>query len=302
MQATETLLAVPNFSEGRSAEVIDQIGAALAQPAGVRVLDIHSDPDHNRSVFTLAGSAMELLDALLGGAKRACELIDLRREGAQAGVHPHVGALDVAPLVYPRAELRGLACAAALVLADRLGDQLELPVFLYGELAGGRTRAQLRAGGLSALIERAASGQIAPDFGPAQIEPARGASLVGARPPLVAFNIVLPASVGIERARALARRLREGGERGLPGVRALALSLPSRGLLQLSFNIEEPARVPLLRVLEAVRGEVEVLGCELIGLAPECALEGFPVALLSPSFDRSRSLLEAALAGAKATP
>ena len=160
-----TLLAVPNFSEGRDAAAIARIGEALAGPDGgsVRLLDVHSDPDHHRSVFTLAGPPEALLDALLDGARVAFELIDVvaraRGEESERGQHPHVGAIDVAPIVYPHESLRGAACATALVLADRLASELEVPVFLYGELTRGddgaeRTRADLRRGGIEALAAR----------------------------------------------------------------------------------------------------------------------------------------------------
>ncbi len=295
------LLAVPNFSEGRRREIIGALAAALAGGEGVRLLDTHSDPDHDRSVFSLAGEAKALVDAVVAGALLACELIELRAAG-EAGVHPHIGVLDVAPLVYPQPSARGLACAAALVLADRLGEEAGLPAFLYGELAGGRSRAELRSGGATGLRERVARAELAPDFGPPQIDSRRGAVLVGARPPLVAFNIELAAEVSLEQARALARSLREGGERGLPGVRALALRLPGRGLIQLSFNIEDPVGVPLLRVLEAVREQAQVARCELVGLAPQGALSGFPLELLSPPFDAARQVLESALASARQAP
>lgn len=302
MQGSQTLLAVPNFSAGRDERVIEELGRALSRPAGVRLLDVHSDPDHDRSVFTLAGGAPELVDALVAGARAACELIDLRKDDSKAGVHPHVGVLDVAPLVYPRPSARGLACAAALVAADRLGEEAGLPVFLYGELAGGRARAQLRRGGPAGLRDRVRRQELLPDFGPRQLQPERGAVLVAARPPLVAFNVALAPEVTLERARALAGRLREGDGQGLPGVRALALLLPRRGIVQLSFNIEDPARVSLARVLEAVRKEAEVVSCELVGLAPEAALAGFPLDLLRPAFERHRQVLEEALARAQAAP
>ncbi|HEX4805451.1 MAG TPA: hypothetical protein VFU94_06085, partial [Conexibacter sp.] len=138
------LNAVPNFSEGRDEATIDAIGEALAAAPGVHVLAHHRDADHNRCVFSLAGEPGALAPALLAGARVALERIDLR---AHEGVHPHVGALDVAPIAFMRAEDRGAACAEALVLADLLARELALPVFLYGILAQGRTRAELRRGG-----------------------------------------------------------------------------------------------------------------------------------------------------------
>ncbi len=164
------LLAVPNVSEGRDEQTVAAIASAFTADVGggVRVLDIHSDADHHRSVFTLAGRPHALVDALLRGARVALERIDVvSRAGAglpHAGQHPHVGALDVAPIVYLRPGDRGAACAAALVLGDRLGEELQLPVFLYGELSGSdlasaRTRSQLRRGGVAGLAARLAAGE-----------------------------------------------------------------------------------------------------------------------------------------------
>src|SRR5437588_8355021 len=156
------LVAVPNVSEGRNPSVIDAIGAGFA-PA--RVLDAHSDPDHNRSVFTLAAEQGELAQALASGARAAAERIDLR---TYTGLHPHIGALDVAPVVYLSAEQRGAATAEALTAAALIGE-LGIPVFLYGELATAperEERAELRRGGPAVLAERVASGELAPDFGP----------------------------------------------------------------------------------------------------------------------------------------
>src|SRR3954469_21788535 len=164
-------MAVPNVSEGRDPARIAAIGAAFTASGRARLLDTHSDPDHGRSVFTLAGRQGELVRALVSGAQAAIERIDLTRHG---GDHPHIGAFDVAPVVYLDPERRGAACAEALTAAALIGDELELPVYLYGELANGRERHELRRGGIEAL---AASG-LAPDFGPTDIDPRRGAVLV----------------------------------------------------------------------------------------------------------------------------
>lgn len=302
-----TLLAVPNVSEGRDASTIAAIAGAFADDAagGVRVLDIHSDADHHRSVFTLAGRPDVLVDALLRGARVALERIDVvSRAGggaASAGQHPHAGALDVAPIVYLRPDDRGAACAAALVLGDRLGEELELPVFLYGELSGAdatsaRTRSQLRRGGVAGLAARLAAGEdgLTPDFGPARMHPHGGATLVAARPPLVAFNLQLAApATGIE-ARAIAEQIREGGESGLAGVRALGLTL-SDEIAQVSMNVERPLELPLARVIDAVRAHAEVASAELVGLAPAAAFVGFPRDVPMPGFDPQRHLIENAL-------
>ncbi len=265
------LLAVPNVSEGRDAAVLDAIGAAFAA-GGARVLDRHADPDHHRAVFTLAGEPGTLHEALAAGARAAIERIDLTRH---EGLHPHVGAIDVAPVVFRTPEQRGSAVAEALALADTLGE-LGLPVFLYGMLADGRTRAELRRGGAPGLAQRMADG-LTPDFGPAHMHPTAGAVLVAARPPLVAFNLELgPQATGAD-ARHVARAIRESGEQGLPGLRAIGLTLAARGdVAQVSCNVEDHQALPLAALLEAVERHAAVTQAELVGLAPHAAFEGWP--------------------------
>jgi glutamate formiminotransferase len=259
-----TLLAVPNVSEGRDRETIDTIAAAF----GGRLLDVHADADHNRSVFTLAGDPGELARGVLSGAREAIKRIDL---SAHVGAHPRVGAVDVAPIVYLDDRDRGAACAEALVLADLLGEELDLPVFLYGALAGGRTRAELRR-------EAVLSGR-APDFGPSSLHPTAGATLVAARPPLVAFNLELQPPAGAEQAKQIAATIRDGGPEGLPGVRAIGLWLQSRGVGQVSTNVEDHLKTPLARVVAAVARHAEIRETELVGLAPRAAFDGFPEAV-----------------------
>jgi glutamate formiminotransferase len=264
-----TLLAVPNFSEGRDVVLIE----AIARAFDTRRLDLHSDPDHNRTVLTLAGAPGELAYAVLAGARRALELLHLSRH---QGAHPRIGVLDVAPIVYLEESARGAACAEALLLADLLGTELELPVFLYGALGGGRTRADLRRGGPDRLAERLAQGELRPDFGPAHLHHTAGAVLVAARPPLVAFNVELAAPATLVRARAIAAEIREGGREGLPGVRALGIWLDRRGVAQVSTNVEDHLAVPLAAVVEAIARHAEIRETELVGLAPRAAFEGFP--------------------------
>jgi glutamate formiminotransferase len=255
------LIAVPNVSEGRDAAAVAAIGRAFA-PA--RLLDTHSDPDHGRSVFTVAAPQGELQRALVNGAREAVARIDLTRH---EGDHPHVGAIDVAPVVYLDEEQHGPACAEALTAAALIGDELELPVFLYGELAGGRERAEIRRGGVERLI---ASG-LPPDFGPANIDPRRGAVLVAARPPLIAFNIDL-ATDNVELAKKIAAELRESSPTGLPGVRAMGMRV--RGRAQVSTNVHDYRRTPLAQLVERVREKAPIAQLELVGLAPRAALEG----------------------------
>jgi len=264
-----TLLAVPNVSEGRDPAAVAAIGAAF----GDGLLATHSDPDHHRSVFTLAGAPGKLAAAVLGGARAALERIDLR---AHSGIHPRVGVVDVAPIVYRSGEDVGAACAEALVLADRLGSELELPVFLYGELGAGRTRAQLRRGGPAALARRVADGELSPDFGPRTIDPRLGATLVAARPPLVAFNVELAPPATLEQARAIAAAIREGGPEGLPGVRALGLWLEHRQVAQVSTNVEDHRATPLAVLVAAIARHARPLRAELVAPAPEAAFADFP--------------------------
>ncbi len=313
------LLAVPNVSEGRSGSAVEAIAQAfapsLSPPETVaehpRLLDVHSDADHHRSVFTLAGRQGALADALLAGARVAVERIDVmnrsqsERELAQ---HPHVGALDIVPIVYLDPGARGAACAEALVVADRLAEELGLPVFLYGELTAGerhpaRSRAQLRRGGVAALAQRMASGRgeqegattgLTPDFGPPRMHPTAGAALVAVRPPLVAFNLQLAPPATLDEARRIAALVREGGEEGLPGLRAIGVSLGG-SVAQVSMNVERPFDLPLARVVEAVGRHAAIASAELVGLAPASALEGFPQELPMPGFDPARHVIENAL-------
>jgi glutamate formiminotransferase len=264
-----TLLAIPNVSEGRDQAAIDRIARAF----DARLLDVHADTDHHRSVFTLAGESGALADAVISGAAEVLRQVDLN---AHEGIHPRVGAIDVAPIVYLDPGDRGAACAEALVLGDRLGDELELPVFLYGELAQGRTRAELRRGGTAALAKRIQSGELRPDFGPHNLHPTAGAVLVAARPPLVAFNVELAPPATLEDARAIAARIREGGAEGLESVRAIGLWLSARDVAQVSTNVENHRKTSLARVVEAIARHATPSRAELVGLAPRAAFEDFP--------------------------
>jgi glutamate formiminotransferase len=263
------LLAYPNVSEGRDTDVISQIADAF----GPGLLDVHSDPDHHRSAFTLTGAPGELAGAVVQGAARAVALLRL---GGHAGVHPRVGVLDLAPIVWTEAADRGAACAEALVLADRLADELSLPVLLYGALGGGRTRADLRRGGPDALAQRMRRHELEPDFGPSRAHLTAGVTLIAARPPLIAFNVVLAPGHTATDARAIAARIREGGAEGLPGVRAIGVWLQTRGAAQVSMNIEDPLRTRPAAVLAVVARHATVVAAELVGLAPASALVDLP--------------------------
>jgi glutamate formiminotransferase len=287
------LEAVPNFSEGRNRAVIDAIGRALSRHA--RLLDVHSDEDHNRSVFTLVGSEDELVDSLLAGVESARDLIDLRRH---EGVHPRVGAADVVPVVPIVPEDMERAKATALRLAARIGDELRLPVFLYGEVGEGRGPAFFRRGDLAA---RLAAGELAPDRGPATLHESAGGVIVGARRPLIAFNVNLAGGASVEVAREIAAMIRERGG-GFPGLRALGLDLPRAGRAQVSMNVEDWEASALHEIVAAIEREarargVEIEGAELVGLMPAGAAAAAAGAVLRiDGFDASR-LLELRLLG-----
>jgi glutamate formiminotransferase len=283
------LESVPNFSEGRDRAVVDAIGAALS--AHARVLDLHVDADHNRSVFTLVGDERQIADALLAGIACARDSIDLR---AHQGVHPRIGAADVVPVVPVRPEDADRARACARDVARRVGDELGLPVFLYAELGDGRGPAFFRRGGPDELQRRIDSGELVPDFGPSQLHPAAGGVIVGARRPLIAFHVNL-VHADVEAARAIARTVRER-DGGFPGVRALGLDLPSAGHAQISMNVEDWEAAALHDIVAAIEREadvrgVELAGAELVGLMPAGAAVAAAGALLRiHGFDASHVL------------
>lgn len=266
------LLAVPNVSEGRDSRLIDLLAAAFTSH-GARLLDVHSDADHNRSVFTLAGEAGALAHAVAAGAREAVARLDL---GHHEGVHPRVGVIDVAPVVHLEESQIGAACAEALVLADLLGDGIGLPVFLYGALGGGRTRAELRRGGPVELARRLAEGELEPDFGPREPHPTAGAVLVAARAPLIAFNVELEAEATLEQAQEVVAAIREGGPEGLTGVRALGVWLERRRCAQISMNLEDPVATTPAAAIGAIARRARIAEAELVGLAPRAAVEGLP--------------------------
>ena len=286
MAGVRELIAVPNVSEGADASVIAAIGGALTSAGDARILDVHSDADHGRTVFTLAGAPGGLSRALGRGAAVAAQRIDLT---AHSGAHPHVGALDVAPVVFLDAAQRPAALAEALAAAAEIAAA-GLPVLLYGELAAGRTRAQLRRGGVEGLARRVAQKQLETDFGPAAIDPRRGAVLVAARAPLVAFNLELAAPATLADAKAVAARIREGGPDGLPGLRAIGIELGGR-VAQLSMNVEDHLALPLAAVVAAVERLVPLAAAEVVGLPPAAAFAGYPDGLPT----RGRRTLEDAL-------
>jgi glutamate formiminotransferase len=283
------LESVPNFSEGRDRATIAAIGEAIAERA--RLLDVHSDSDHNRSVFTLVGEERELADALVAAVSVARNRIDLR---VHQGAHPRIGAADVVPVVpiVPGDMERARSCAADV--ARRLGEELALPVFLYGELAPGRGPAFFRKGGADALQRRLDDGELRPDFGPARLDERAGGVIVGARRPLIAFNVNLQGAT-LEAAREIAAVVRERGG-GFPGVRALGLELPRAGVVQVSMNVEDWEAAALHEIVARVESEAdsrgaEVRDVELVGLMPAGAAAAAAGARLRiDGFDASRVL------------
>jgi glutamate formiminotransferase / 5-formyltetrahydrofolate cyclo-ligase len=289
------LLAVPNVSEGSDAERLERLQRAFTR--GVFLLDRHSDADHGRSVFTLAGKPGALAGALAAGAEEALGTIDMHE---YRGAHPAIGALDVCPVVWFSPGDHEAARTEAVAVAERIGG-LGVPTFLYGEMARDPVRAErayFRNGGLSELGLRMESGELQPDFGPNLPHRTAGATLVTARPPLAAFNIELD-SDDVEVARAVAAALREAGG-GPTGVRAIGLLLAS-GRAQVSTNVHDPLTVPLGEVVERVRGLAAPLGtrpleAELVGLIPEAALAGYPEDVPIRGFDPARHVIERRLA------
>jgi glutamate formiminotransferase/glutamate formiminotransferase/formiminotetrahydrofolate cyclodeaminase len=294
---TPPLLAVPNVSEGRDPVRIEALGQALAE--GASLLDRHSDPDHNRTVFSLAGEPGPLGEALARGAATAIESVDM---GVHDGVHPAIGALDVCPLVWLDRGDREAARSEAIAVAERIGA-LGVPVFFYGELASGPERVErawFRSGGLAELWLRMEGGGLRSDRGPDLPHRSAGATLVTARPPLAAFNIELD-SGDPDIARAVAAGLRESGG-GPAGVRALGLPLSS-GRTQVSTNVHDPLTVPLVEIVERVRTLAAPLSArpieaELVGLVPAAALSGYPDDVPIRDFDPALQTIERRLQSA----
>jgi glutamate formiminotransferase len=280
------LESVPNFSEGRDPATIDALGAALA--AHARLLDVHADADHNRSVFTVVGGDAQLTDALVAAVRVAVERIDLRRH---EGAHPRIGAADVVPVVPIEPGDFERARRVAAAVAERIGTELELPVFVYAPPELGP--AHFRRGGPEELQARVDAGELSPGFGPARLHPTAGGVIVGARRPLIAFNVNLRGDV--EVAREVAGIVRERGG-GFPGVRALGLDLPRAGLVQVSMNVEDWEAAALHEIVERVAAEAEargaeVVGSELVGLMPAgAAAIAAGAALRIDGFDSSHVL------------
>ena len=263
------LESVPNVSEGRDEGVVGAVGRAFAV-GGAELVDVHVDADHHRSVFTLIGDDGALEDGLVAGIAEARGAIDL---GRHEGVHPRVGAVDVVPLVpLVRGDL-ARAESVARAVARRLGEELGVTVFLYGSVAEGRRPAFYRRGGPVELQARVDAEELVPAHGPARLDPAFGAVLVGARLPLLAFNLELHGS--LEIAREVAAAVRESGG-GLAGVQALALRLGD-GRIQVSTNVVDLDATAPHGLVERIVAEASARGAgvgegELVGLVPAASV------------------------------
>ena len=295
----EVVECVPNFSEGRRAEVVDAIVSAIAATPGVRVLDREMDPNHNRSVLTFVGTRAAAAEAAFRAARTAVALIDMNRH---KGEHPRVGALDVLPFV----PITGVTMVDCVVLARsvgrRIADELHVPVYLYEAAATRperRALPDLRRGeyeGLKVAIET--DPERKPDFGPAKLHPTAGACIVGARPVLIAWNVNLR-STDVQIAKRIAKAIRES-DGGLPAVRAKGFELTDRGLVQVSINMLDYRKTSLAQAFEAIRAlaakeGVEIAESEIIGLVPlDAIIEGATQYFKLARFHREQ-ILEARL-------
>lgn len=290
--------SVPNVSEGRRREVVDKIASAILRVTGVRLLDVSADPAHNRSVYTFIGAPAAVRDAALALYAEALASIDMRRH---RGVHPRIGAVDVLPLV----PLSGATMEDCVDLAHELGgvvaERFALPVYFYEEAAMRPERRRLEAirrGGFEGLGARMADAAWNPDCGPPTPHETAGATVIGARRVLIAFNVNL-ATDRLEVARRIARIVRESSG-GLPDVKAIGVALAERGLVQVSMNLTNPAVTPLHEAFdvvarEAARENVEIAGSEIIGLAPLDAIVAAARARLRLDDFTARRVLEAHL-------
>jgi len=268
--------SVPNLSEGRDLETIGSMRRAI-QAAGARLLDVHVDGDHHRSVFTFVGGAEKVVAGVLAMAEQAIARIDIR---AHHGEHPRIGAVDVVPFV-PLADSSMADCiSAAREAGEAIGARFGIPVYLYEAAASRpdrRNLADLRRGGPNGVATRIGTEGGRPDYGPARLHPRAGAIVVGARPFLVAYNVNLT-SGDLRTARAIASSVRASGG-GLPGVKALGVMLRSRGLAQVTMNLTDIDATTVPEAFEAVRVEAEQRGVgvfesEIVGLVPRAALAG----------------------------
>jgi glutamate formiminotransferase len=267
--------SIPNISEGRRAEVVDRIASAVAATPGVRLLDRSSDASHNRTVLTLAGTPEAVRAAILTLYSHALEAIDLRQH---TGEHPRLGAVDVVPFVPLEGATMAECVSLARSVADEVGRRFDLPVYLYEEAAVADARRNLediRRGEFEGLAAKMASSAWTPDAGPSAPHPSGGATVIGARMPLIAYNINL-ASDRLDVAKKIAAAVRHSSG-GLRYVKAMGVMLEDRRIAQVSMNLTNYEKTPVPRVFEFVKREaarygVGVLESEIVGLVPQAAL------------------------------
>ena len=263
---------VPNFSEGRRKDVVDKIAYSISSVPDIKILDVEMDGDHNRSVITFVGNRSSIQEGAFMGARAASELIDLTKH---EGEHPRMGALDVLPFVPIKGVTMKECAEIAATVGDRIAKQLKIPVYLYESAARTPDRKRLehvRHGEFEGLRDSIATDDSkSPDFGPREVHPTAGAIAIGARMPLIAFNINLK-SHDLDVAKAIARKIRASGG-GLPHLKALGFDLKEKGLVQVSMNLTDYTVTPLSRVFDEVKREadergIELAGSEVIGLIP----------------------------------
>ncbi|MDO4543047.1 MAG: glutamate formimidoyltransferase [Clostridia bacterium] len=287
---------IPNISEGRRKDVVEAVVDEVRGVAGVALLDYSSDESHNRSVITFAGEPVAVMEAAFKVAKKAAELIDLT---VHTGEHPRMGAVDVIPFVPIRDMDMAECVELSKQLAKRIADEIDLPVFLYEESASAPHRknlAAVRKGQFEGMAKKVEEEKWHPDFGDNRIHPTAGVVAVGARQPLIAFNINLSTS-DVEVANKIAKIIRESGG-GLRAVKAMGVLLEDRNVAQVSINMCNFRQTPLYRVFELVKVEaarygVSVIGSEIIGLTPMDALaDTADYYLKIENFDKHRQVLE----------
>ncbi len=289
---------VPNFSEGRDAAVVEQIVAPLRARKGVKLLDYQTDADHNRMVVTVVGEPQPLKAAVLEAMAAAVRLIDLTRHSGQ---HPRMGAVDVVPLIPVRNVGMEEAVALSRELARAAAEQLDLPVFLYEKAASAPHRvnlADIRKGQFEGMPEKLKDPAWRPDFGPQAVHPTAGVTAVGARMPLVAFNVNLD-TADLAIADRIAKSVRHSSG-GLRFVKAMGVELKERGIVQVSMNMTDFQKTPLYRVFELIRIEarrygVGILGSEIVGLTPMAALIDSAAFYMGLEQFSTRQVLEARL-------
>ena len=287
---------IPNISEGRRPELVNEFADIVRAVPGVTLIDYSSDASHNRSVFTFLGDPDQVMEAAFRFAKHAVEKIDLR---VHEGEHPRMGAVDVIPFVPIRDMDMAECVERSKVLGERIAKELDLPVFLYEESASAPHRknlAAIRKGQFEGMAEKVLEDQWHPDFGGNRIHPSAGVVAVGARQPLIAFNINLD-TPDVSIAKKIAKIIREK-DGGFRAVKALGVMLEDRNIAQVSINMCDYKQTPLYRVLEFVRFEaarygVHVVGTEIIGLAPMMAfVDAADYYLQIEKFDAFKQVLE----------